>query len=204
MSLICSSIQAQTGIDRAKSLDMRLNKIQYYHVGVGMDIAGNQNYMIVPKVFVGIGSNRTLYNFDFGLKLKCSNIIRFTDSEYISNYNMPFFLAGSLNVIRWKKNCLYVGAEGAYNIALSSSHSINNKRIDTETHNISRSYFSLQGRIGFRYRNIDFSVYYENDLSPSLEQKYVYESTEYDYFKLHDSIFERCRIGLSVTYNFRF
>lgn len=195
---------AQLKLERDKVLDKRLDKIEFYHVGVGMDAAMNENYQLCPKVFVGIGSNRNLFNADLGLKLTLSNIFGKSGGEYIRQYAMPIFVAGSINAVRWKQKSIYVGAEIDYSIALGSSHTIANHQTETDTKSIAKSHFACQGKMGFRNKDWDFSVYYEYDLSPSIDQKYVYESPAYNYLEVYDSIFERWRIGISATYNFRF
>lgn len=185
---------AQSKFERDRILDRRLDKIEFYHFGVGMDAAMNRNYQICPKLFIGIGSNRNLFNADAGLKLSLSNVFGTRNGECIRHYSMPIFIAGSINAVRWKQKSLYMGAEMDCNVALGSDR----------TPSIAKNHFSCQGKLGFRNKEWDFYVYYEYDLSPAIDQKYVYESPAYDYFKVHDSIFERWRIGISASYNFRF
>lgn len=195
---------AQSKSERDKVLDRRLDKIEYYHVGVGMDAAMNRNYQLCPKVFMGIGSNRNLFNIDAGLKLSLSNVFGTRDEEYISYYFLPIFVAGSMNAVRWKQNSLYVGAEIAYNIALGSKHQATKQLSNVDATSVAKNHFACQGKLGFRNKDWDFSMYYEYDLSPAIDQKYVYESPAYYYFKVYNSIFERWRIGVSASYNFRF
>lgn len=204
--LCCMSITsaAQSKLERDEILDRRLDKIEYYHVGVGMDAAMNKNYQLCPKVFMGIGSNRNLFNADAGLKLSLSNLFGKSSDEYISYYFLPIFVAGSMNAVRWRQKSLYIGAEIVYNIALGSNPASTNQQSDADAASVTKNHFACQGKLGLRNKDWDFSVYYEYDLSPAIDQKYVYESPAYDYFKVYDSIFERWRIGVSATYKFRF
>lgn len=202
--LISCPSYAQSQKERRRIMDNRLDKIEFYHLGIGLDVSGNENYILSPKIYVGIGSNRNLYNLDLGLKLSCSNIKRSTPKEYISSYYLPFFLSGNLNFIRWEKKCIYAGAEISYNIALGSRHHVNRIIADTDQRSIADNHPAWQGKLGFRNKYWDFTIYYENDLSPALNQKFVYESISYDYLQLYNSIFERSRLGISVSYNFRF
>lgn len=195
---------AQVSIDRDKVLDKRLDKINFYHIGTGLEIAGNHNYMLSPKVYLGFGSPRNLLNVDIGLKLSFNNPVRSANSEYIRFYSMPFFLSGSINAVKWKQNAIYVGAEVAYNIALGSGYHSSNHTAEDNAGSVAKSHASWQGKMGYRYKNWDLSFFYEDDLSPAIDQKKVYESAEYDYDMLHESIFERWRLGMSITYNFRF
>lgn len=195
---------AQSKMERDVLLNKRLNKIEYYHFGVGLDAAMNRNYQLSPKVLVGIGSNRNLFNADMGLKLTFSNVFGKSGPEYIRLYAMPIFVEGSINVARWKQKSIYIGTEIEYSVALGSSHTINHQQTEIDATSIAKSHFACQGKMGFRNKAWDFSVYYEYDLSPSMDQKYVYESPAYNYWRVYDSIFERWRIGISTTYNFRF
>lgn len=195
---------AQAKVTRNKILDRRLKGIEYFHVGIGIDAAMNKNYKLSPKVFMGLGSNRNVFNVDLGLKLSLSNIFGKRDDEYIRYYSFPIFVAVSINAFRRRQKSLYLGAEIAYNIALGSSHIVNNQMSEIDAISISNNHFTYQVKLGYRIIDLDFSVYYENDLSPAINQKYVYESPAYNYFKIYESILERWRIGLSATYNFRF
>lgn len=202
--LLSSYSYAEIYNERLRILDKRINKVQFYHLGVGIDISYNNNYLFAPKVFIGIGSNRNLYNLDVGVKIECSNLFGTRSEEYIRYYHMPFFLSASLNAIRWKDNSFYIGAEILYNISLGSTHHVKKAYKVTSNQNVSNNHVSCQVKLGFRCKCWDFSTYYENDFSPALDQKYVYESIEYDYLKVYPSIFERSRIGVCFAYNFRF
>ena len=198
------SASAQDHIDRDKILDKRLDKIFFYHFGTGLEIAVHQNYMLSPKVYLGVGSNRNLFNADVGFKISFYNPVNPSDSEYIRYYTMPVFLSGSINAIRWKQNAIFVGGEIAYNFALGAGHHSSVLQTEDDSHSIAKSHISWQGKLGYRHKSWDFSAFYEHDSSPAINQKYVYESIDYNYDNLYDSIFERWRWGMSVTYNFRF
>lgn len=201
-AFLSSSAQAQ--IDRNKILDKRLDKIFFYHVGTGLEIGGHQNYMLSPKVYLGVGSNRNLFNADVGFKISFYNPVKPSDSEYIRYYTMPVFMSGSINAIRWKQNAIFFGAEITYNFELGSGHHCSVLQTEDDSHSVAKSHASWQGKLGYRHKSWEFSAFYEHDLSPAVNQKYVYESIDYNYDNLYDSIFERWRLGMSVTYNFRF
>lgn len=195
---------AQLQTDRDKIMKERLDKINFYHFGAGIEVAGNKNFTLGSKCYVGVGSSRNLYNVDLGFKFLCSNLIRFSTEEYISSCYMPMFLSGSLNFFRRKLRSVYVGGELSYCIALGSNHHINDQYTEKDKCSIARSHLSWQGKLGFRHKYWNFYLFYENDLSPAMDQRFVYESVEYDYAKVYDSIFERSRVGVSATYNFSF
>ena len=200
---ICNLSSARTQIDRNRILDERLNRIDFYHIGVGVDVAAKQNYMLAPKVYAGIGSNRNLINADFGIKVALSNPFGYAGKEHIRCCAIPLFVSGSLNAVRWRQNSAYVGAEISYSLPVSSSH-FGGGISGTARHTLASAHFSWQGKVGIKCRCWDFSVFYENDLSPAINQKYVYESPSFDYFTLRESIFERWRLGISISYSFRF
>ena len=195
---------AQVQIDRDKTLDKRLDKIFFYHVGTGLELSGNHNYMLSPKVYIGVGSNRNLFNTDIGLKLAVYNPVKLADTDYLRYCYIPFFLSGNINAIRWKTNAVYIGSEIAYNVAIGSAHHSSEIRTENDEHSIAKNHVSWRGKLGYIHQKWDFSVYYEHDLSPAIDQKYIYESVDYKYDNLYDSIFERWRLGMSITYNFRF
>lgn len=195
---------AQQTMDRDKILDKRLDKIYFYHFGIGMEVATKQNYMIAPKAYLGIGSNRNLINVDLGMKWTCSNPFSLGRSEYIQTYSVPIYLSGSINAIRWEQNAIYVGGEIAYNFAIGSDYHTTKLLMEDNTSSVANSHASWQGKLGCRYKSWDFSVFCENDLSPAVNQKYIYETDFYDYDELRELIFERCRFGLGIAYNIRF
>lgn len=202
--LVMPIAYAHSAKNRNNILYNRLNKIEFYHFGIGGDIAINKNYGFGPKVYIGVGSTRNLLNADFGLKLLVTNPWRDAGTDYVRWFSMPIFVSGSINAIRWKRNSVYVGAEIAYNVALGSGYHGVNSTNNPDSQNVASNHSSGQGKLGFRNEFWDFSLYYEDDLAPALNQKYIYESPNYDYSAIRESIFERWRIGVSVAYNFRF
>lgn len=202
--LIFRSVYAQSEVNREKILTRRLDKIEFYHLGIGGDMAINKNYGFGPKIYFGVGSTRNLLNADLGLKLMFVNPWLDSRSEYVRWYTLPIFVSGSVNAIRWKRNSVYIGGEIDYNTALGSGHHRTNTASNPETQDIASNHFSWQGKLGFRSEYWDIALFYENDMAPALNQKYIYESSDYDYITLHASIFERWRIGVGVAYNFRF
>lgn len=192
------------GGKREKFLKHRLERIDFYHLGIGADAAVKNNYEFGPKVFIGIGSTHNLVNADFGLKLMLANPWRNYGSEYCRWFSLPIFVSGSINALRWKRNSIYVGAEIAYKIGMGSGYHTLDSSYDRDTKNIATNHFSCQGKLGYRSEYWGLALYYEYDLAPALDQKYVYESPSYNYPTIHDSVFERWRVGVSVEYNFRF
>lgn len=195
---------AQTPEECRRALKKRLDKIDYYHVGVGLDIAANCNYQLAPKMYVGIGSERNLFNINLGLKAAIVNPARASRTEYIRYYALPLFAEASANVFRWKGGSAYIGGGVSYVAALGADHHVGNGLTTHESYAIVNDRFSWHGSLGLRIRSWDVSGYYEYDLSPAFDQKYVYESFDYDYYELYNSIFERWRVGVSLVYNFRF
>lgn len=47
---------------------------------------------------------------------------------------------------------------------------------------------------------MDINIHYCYDLSPAINQKYIFETAKFDYDYLKSNLYERYRIGLSVSY----
>lgn len=200
--LVLSPICSQSNYDRIKI--ERFSKIEYYHFAIGLDAAIHHNYSISPKFFFGIGSSRNFLNADLGFKYNFRNPFYKSSKENVSIQELVMFISLHLNVIRGKKACLYIGGEIASHWTTNSKHyihSLDTKITDTRLGN---DYFSAYGKIGTKINSWEISLFYEYDLSPSINQKYVYESKEYEYQSLYNSLFERTRLGVGLTYYFPF
>lgn len=200
--LMLSPIFSQSSYDRIKI--ERFSKIEYYHFAVGLDAAIHHNYNVSPKLFLGIGSSRNLLNADMGFKYNFRNPFYESSNENVSIQEFMMFASLHLNVLRGKEACLYVGGEIAAHWAVNSTHYIHSSDTKTSDVNLGKDYFSVCAKMGTKINYWEVSVFYEYDLSPAINQRYVYDSREYDYHSLYDSLFERTRIGIGLTYYFPF
>ncbi len=181
----------------------RLNKVEFYHMGVGLETGISHNFVFGPVIYGGIGSFRNLINADIGLKLLWTNPAGSSSKERISHLHLPIFAHLSLNLLRWQNGSAYIGGEFDYHLYLNATHHLPTGGSISDK-DLSHSYASVGPRLGVRFNRWNIQVFYEWDLSPAFEQKYVYESSDYNYDALHDALFNRSRFGLSVSYVFPF
>lgn len=179
----------------------RLNRIDEYHVGVGVESALNTNLIYGIKTYVGYGNFRHILDADFGIGLRFWNLPVTTEDKY-QMIQFPICISLCINPIRWTNGCLYIGEEtsfqlGLWNIATDSENKEYNDK------KALANYFSLRGKLGVILGSINIGLFYEQDLSSFCNQKYIYESGKYSFDKLHNSIYEHNRIGFSVSYNFK-
>lgn len=69
---------------------------------------------------------------------------------------------------------------------------------------IGKNHFTPAAKLGVRIQQCDVSLYYEYDMKPSFNQKYVFETADYDYDLLRPALFERMRFGIRFLYHFDF
>lgn len=182
-------LMAQTPAEKVRLKKKRHGSIERYHANVGLETAFNNNLIVAPKISIGYGSTINLFNIDLGVKYKVVNSLFFDDSKHLTINQTAFFVSAQCNVASWNFNCVYIGAE------MDFCTPVFNKTIANE-------HFSCRGHVGVKYRKLNIGAYYEYDLAPMMNQKYVYESDQYDYQSLRSSLFERSRVGISITYNF--
>lgn len=182
-----TALFAQTAEEKARIKRQRLRMIDLFHIGVGLDAHFNRNLFFSPKVSFGIGSFRNIINADVGVKYMVGGSVNDNNDESIMVHQIPIFASVQCNLTSWKDNSLFVGAEIAYHIPLNE---------------LGQSHFSGRIKSGLRLGRWDAYLFYEYDLAPMMNQKYVYESPYYNYDALHDTLFERMRYGISISYFF--
>lgn len=200
MFIALSPISSQTTKEKDELRQQRFSQIDYYHTGIGVDAAFNHNVIVGPKVYVGIGSFRNLINADLGIKLLWTNPFISSSKENITQRQLPIFLSVSCNVLRWKSGSAYFGAEMDYHLSLYANHQLPKKSGTISDNNLMHSHASASIRLGVYLGQWNIGAFYDYYLAPSYNQKYVYESPAYDYDALHDALFERTHLGISVAY----
>ena len=178
----------------------RFNKIEFFHASFGVDFCANKGIYAGPKVSLGIGSFRNLVNADLGFKFKTGNPLFSDDSEHLVPQQLAMFASAQLNITAWKTNCLFVGCEIAYCLPTQTMHYLPSSSIIEYDRLAGCKHLSTQIGAGVRLDHWQIDLYYEYDLAPALNQKYVYESANYDYDHLRDILFERGRMGVSLIY----
>ena len=182
----------------------RFRRIEFFHASFGADVSANKSVYASPRVSLGIGSRRNLLNADIGLKYKIGNPFFFDDNEHLVPQQLQAFASLQMNLFSWKANCVFLGGNIAYCIPVTTFHYLPSSNIIEFDKEVGLGHFSTQIGAGIMFDRWSISLFYEYDLAPSLNQKYVYESANYDYDHLHDILFERNRIGVSVAYHLPF
>ena len=202
--MVLLPVTAQTPQEKDALRRQRFCKIDFYHVGAGVDLGVNKNLLLGPKIYGGVGSYRNWLCADVGLKLLRLNPTGSADKERVSVWQLPVFVTVSANVLRWQQNAVYVGAELDYHLKLGASHHLAEGDVTVSDDKLARNHASAGLRLGLRLNRWDVSLFCERDLAPAIDQKHVYESADYDYDALHDAIFERLRFGVTLSYLFPF
>lgn len=193
--IVAQSVQEKSAIRRE-----RFRKLDYMHVGIGMETGGNANWFIGPKFFWGVGSYRNMLNADIGISYQFTNLFGSSSSERIMLQQLPVFANLHLNIVHWTKGCMYIGGEAAYYLAVKGVHHIPLSDVIENENSLGKSHAAVAGSLGVRLSHWDFSLRYAYDLSPSMNQKFVFESVSYDYDYLYSSLFERSRFAFSISY----
>lgn len=202
LSLLIPAIQlsAQTDKEKAHLRQERFSKIDYMHAAIGLETGGNRNFVIGPKASYGIGSFRNLLNGEVGFGYMFYNSFGSSSSERITLHQVPLFADVHLNFARWKAGALYLGGEAAIAFTAYARHKHPSSEIEESNSKLGRTHASLGAMLGLRLSRWDISVRYCYDLAPMMNQKLVFETDGYDYDLLHDSLFERSRILLNISY----
>ena len=58
----------------------------------------------------------------------------------------------------------------------------------------------MSAKLGVRLSRMDINIHYCYDLSPAINQKYIFETAKFDYDYVKANLYERYRIGLSISY----
>lgn len=196
----CLTMSAQTEKEKTIIRKDRFTKVDFMHAGIGIEAGGADNIIFGPKVSYGIGSYRNLLNVDVGFGYEFCNLIGIGQKERIILQQLPVFIDLHLNILRWKSGAVYMGGEAAYYINTMASHHRPVASGEGSIKGLGRNYSVLTGILGVRLDRWDFSVRYMRYLAPMINQKLVFETEDYDYDYLHDSVFERSRIMLNATY----
>lgn len=193
---------SQTTEEKQQIKRQRLSTIDLYHFSIGIDTHFNQNLLFSPKISLGIGSFRNKINADAGIKYTFGGSAFFCDEEHILVSQLPLFASTQFNLVSWEANCAFVGGEIAYCIPIVGFHYLPSTSTPKFDKHLCRGHFYGRIKVGTRINRWEIGLFYEYDFAPMMNQKYVYESPEYDYDILRDALFERARWGLSLNYNY--
>ena len=197
-----ATLLSQTKEEKERIKRQRLRTVDLYHISVGMDSHFNQNVFFSPKLSLGIGSFRNRLNVGAGVRYMVGGSVFFEEEESILLHQLPLFASVQFNFISWRAHCAYIGTEIAYHIPITASHHILSTSTVITDNNLGQAHCSGRIKVGARINRWEFGFFYEYDFAPMINQKYVYESSEYDYDILRSALFERSRYGFSISYNF--
>ena len=198
--LVSSSLLAQSFKEMEGIKSKRFNSIDMRHIGVGLETGVYENLYIGSKLFYGLGTFRNLFNMDGGFKYLYMKSLNNKHEESISAQFFSVFYSLSINPIRWDSGCMYLGGETSYNVVAAASHKEISSDVVAHDIHIGNNHFVARGKIGARFDLWDINLYCDYNLAPAMNQKYIYESVDYNYDKLYATIHERYRIGVAVSY----
>lgn len=196
-------LAAQTGKEEPSIRQERLSRIDFYHVSVGASFYMNRNVGIAPQLSAGIGSFRNILNGDVGIRYLFLGQFPRKGVERVSVQQLPVFVSLNVNPIKWASGCVYVGGGIAFTPTIAAFHCTADGNHISDLR-IGKNHFTPFAKLGFRVNHIDGHFFYEYDLKPSFNQKYIYESEEFDYVSLKHQLFERMRFGFTLLYHFDF
>lgn len=182
----------------------RFRKIEFQHVGAELNIGTWDNFHISPRIFYGIGSQFTFYSANVGIGYEYTTSSASRNKESVSLHHLPLFINANIHPYRFQKGFIYIGAGVSYNLGLGGQHFMPEFDSSQSDSNLSKNYLSLQGRIGVKYRSFEYGIFYNYACNPQFNQKYIYESSDFNYPALKAKLFERSEIGISVAYCYQF
>ena len=199
--LSLQSLHAQTTVDVENIKTRRFKRIGLQHCGVGVESSANKNLHATLKSFYSIGSHKNLINTYVGCKYTFSTPFFINNADAIYGQHIGAFADLHFNIIRGQNWCTYIASEMVYNFAIISSYENRTTGRVIKDSNIAKDYSRLNGKIGVRFKHWDVSIQYGYNLSPAINQKYVFESWEFDYDSVLGLLYERHFVGLSLSYH---
>lgn len=203
LTFLFFTLSAQTDSSQESVRRQRISRIDFYHVSVGASVAMNRNYSVGPQLSFGVGSFRNILNADVGIRYLFEGAFLQRGAERVSLQQMPIFVSLNVNAFRWRTGSFYLGAEMAYTPTVVAQHRLPDGQLVSDIQ-IGKNHFTPAAKLGFRQGDCDLSLFYEYDMKPSFNQKYIFETVGYDYDVLKYSIFERMRLGIRFLYHFNF
>lgn len=189
---------------RKKNYRERLRTVtlnNFFTLGAGLEYEMLYNAGYGPKVELRFGTNWQAVNICIGAKILTYNQLckKLYGHHLVSYTSFPLFADARVNIYRSDPISIYTAAELAYVLVTGETYydHIINHATDIE---LGQNHFASSLKAGIRHENIDFGVFVKYDMKPALNQKYIYEARTYDYFACGNSINERIRIGVSITF----
>ncbi len=185
-----------------KTIRQRFRNVDMWHCQAGLDVSVNKNYCIAPVISVGVGSFRNWYCLETGVGFQFFNSLKSNNTDDISLQQFCVFGTGELHPLRWKNGCPILGGRLSYVLPISAQYVNRNSSHSKIDGRIGNKHATIRAFVGILVHDWKIVAYYEYDMSPSFHQKYVFESTKYNFEAVRTQIYERQRTGLSLTYLF--
>ena len=198
--LISLPVLSQTDKEINRLRQGRYQRVHSHHLGIGMESNVYENFRLSPRLFYSFCSYRSFFSIDGGVKYVYAHPMRHMTEERLACHFLAPFAAAKIHFWRWDAGCLYVGGEAAYHFAVMGEHYFPKYDLPTRDKKIGKNHTSIRAQLGVKMEHWELNVHYEYDLSPSWNQKYLFESEEYDYDRVRPSLYERHRIGLTIAY----
>lgn len=198
--LLVFPVMAQTEYEKSVIRHERLRMIDFHHVNLGVEVDAHNNQFMGAAISYGVGTYRNLLNLDFGIKYVMANPIGRSEKERISVHYLPVWAATNVNLMRWHQGSVYVGGEISYSFVTTASHRKPFSEIVEYDRCIGSNHASVSAKLGVRLSRMDINIHYCYDLSPAINQKYIFETAKFDYDYVKANLYERYRIGLSISY----
>jgi len=196
----CLPVLAKADNKEQRARNERYHAIHLHHVGIGLETGMFRNARLSPRLFYGVGSYRNLFNADVGVKYVYSHPMAPLSDERLAAHYISPFIAANVNFYRWETGCMYIGGEFAYDCIVAADHYLPSSGGVEHDVKIGRHHGTVRAKAGARWDHWELNVHFEYDLEPAMNQKYIYEFDGYDYDRLRPFLFERYRVGLSVSY----
>lgn len=195
-SMLSLSLEASVTADMKRQ---RINEINRFHIGIGTDCLLGNNTSIGGELQFRIGHNHQPLNFVLIAKHSWHNRIKLTDSPYLISNQLSTGMGLRENLIRKQAFVFYVMESLLFEFPYKVSYcNQGSKILDNK---LMRNYLGAYARLGIVRKQMDLSVFIRASLWPEYDQKYIYESYIYDYYRCRPMIDSRISFGLSLIYH---
>ena len=187
--------------ERESIIKQRFSNIEFYHFDIGITTELNKNVFAGPYIGVGMGTFRNFLNARFSLGYLLGNPFHSSDKDDITSHRLYVDATVNVNLLRWQSGTFYIGGGISWNTPISNRYYDHvTDKVSTDN-DIGKNHATLSGHIGVTFaERWSLQAGYVYDMSPGFNQRYVFESPNYDYHALHDRLFERGRICIGLNY----
>lgn len=184
----------------SKDVTKRLNKAAIHHLGIGVGAEMNSSFGVNSDIIYRYGNRRQFLNYSgsimFGKSFRTEVLPDITTWQFSMD-------GGVLeNILSTSVVSIYLSETVGFNIPFATNYYKYSETV--RDNSITKNYISGRLSLGFTFNNWDISFYCKYDLAPIYNQRYIYETINYDYFALRQRINERFKLGLMFRYFINF